>query len=70
MRAINVDLPALGKPFQLQPEMTLFAVLARLVLAWGAVGRRREVGVAKAAASTFRHEDALSNLGEVGEDCC
>ena len=61
------DQADVGEQLQLEPEMPLLAGLAGLVLARGAIGRRREVGVAQSAAAAFRDEDALARLRQVGE---
>ena len=75
MRAISVDLPALGNPtrptsassFSSRRRSLLLARLARLHLSRRAVGRGGEVRVAHAAAAALGDEHALALVGEVGE---
>src|SRR5688572_11386129 len=55
----KTDQADIGKQLQLQPQVELFAVLTRLMLARCAVRRRREVSVAETAAAALRNEHAL-----------
>ena len=63
----KADEPDVGEQLQLQPKLSLLARLARLRLARRAIGRRREVRVAEAAASALGDEHALADVGQIGE---
>jgi len=56
-----------GQQLQLQPQVLDLTRLARLHLARGAIGRRREMRVAEPAAAAARDQHALILLGEIGE---
>ena len=63
----QADEPGIGDQLQAQPDPALLALEARIGAARGAVGRGREIGVAEAAVAALGEQDALADLGHVGD---
>src|SRR5208282_3864319 len=63
----QADDAGIGDQLQPQPDRVLFAGLARIGAARRAVGRGLEIGIAEAAVTAARQNDALAEFGEIGE---
>src|SRR6476660_10276494 len=57
-----------GEELQVKPQIFFFAWQPWLRLSWRAIGRCRERGVAVAAETTLRDQDALAGGGEVRDE--
>ena len=64
----QADQAGIGDQLEAQPDPHLLAGPAGAVLARGAVGRGLVAGIAAAAVAALQQDDALADLGEVGED--
>src|SRR5687767_6074113 len=62
------DDPDVGDEFQLDEQLALFALLARLGKARRLAGRRGEVLIPLPAAPPFRHHDRMAVLDEIDKD--
>ena len=65
----QADKAGIGNQLQPQPDPAFLPILSGIGMAWRAVGRGCEIGVAKPAIAAFGQTVALSDLGHIGNQC-